>query len=229
MIQLLEKENRQPGFSFLLVDVRGSHVWAGEYSESAPWNLDNSWEDFKSVDCTKIFQDEIDELDGNRTASLWAKDRRYLVSPINGILKYHCLGNQERQNPQIPFEKASLVLSDVYFTVFEAQYNDGIKLLDALSSYKTRVEVSHLRPIVPVMEDTHAWWLYAMLASLRQKKLWLLAHAKLELVAAMERSLWSFGCFGIDWKLMVFFNLGSVWEDLFSSVKRVRPHEPDLN
>ncbi|KAK8943957.1 hypothetical protein KSP40_PGU017420 [Platanthera guangdongensis] len=215
-------------------------------SESAPWNLDNNWEDLKPVDCTKIFQDEIDELDGNRTASLWAKDRRYLVSPINGILKYRCLGNQERQNPQIPFEKASLVLSDVYFTVSEAQYNDGIKLLEALSSYKTRVEVSHLRPIVPVMEDTHAWWLYAMLASLRQKKLcywfswermkhhcqlrrlyiqiysaflqqtsnvdiyamrkierildskvillWrLLAHAKLELVGAMERSSWSFG------------------------------------
>ncbi|KAK8929011.1 hypothetical protein KSP39_PZI017866 [Platanthera zijinensis] len=124
-----------------------------------------------ALDKLRIFQDGIDELDGNRTASLWAKDRRYLVSPINGVLKYHRLGKQERQNPQIPFERASLVLSDVYFTVSEAQYYDGIKLLEALSTYKTRVEVSHLRPIVPILEDTHAWWRYAMVASLQQKKL----------------------------------------------------------
>ncbi|KAK8960165.1 hypothetical protein KSP40_PGU014941 [Platanthera guangdongensis] len=37
--------------------------------------------------------------------------------------------------------------------------------------YNTRLEVSHLSPDVPVLEDTHAWWRYAMLASLQQKKL----------------------------------------------------------
>lgn len=51
--------------------------------------------------------------------SIWAKDRRYLVSPINGILKYHRLGRQEREDPEIPFEKASLILSDVSLTVTE--------------------------------------------------------------------------------------------------------------
>ncbi|KAK8960010.1 hypothetical protein KSP40_PGU004594 [Platanthera guangdongensis] len=53
----------------------------------------------------------------------------------------------------------------------ETQYYWCINLLEALSRYNTRLEVSHLRPDVPVLEDTHAWWRYAMLASLQQKKL----------------------------------------------------------
>lgn len=51
--------------------------------------------------------------------SKWAVNREYLVSPINGILKYHRLGNQERNDPEVPFEKASLVLSDVSLTITE--------------------------------------------------------------------------------------------------------------
>jgi vacuolar protein sorting-associated protein 13A/C len=46
-------------------------------------------------------------------------NRRYLVSPINGILKYNRLGQQERGDPNNPLEKASLVLSDVSLTVTE--------------------------------------------------------------------------------------------------------------
>lgn len=51
--------------------------------------------------------------------SSWAVNRKYLVSPINGVLNYHRLGNQERNNPEVPFEKASLVLSDVSLTITE--------------------------------------------------------------------------------------------------------------
>lgn len=51
--------------------------------------------------------------------SKWAMNRNYLVSPINGVLKYHRLGNQERNDPEVPFEKASLVLSDVSLTITE--------------------------------------------------------------------------------------------------------------
>lgn len=52
----------------------------------------------------------------------WAVNRKYLVSPINGVLKYHRVGNQERNDPEVPFENASLVLSDVSLTITEV-YN----------------------------------------------------------------------------------------------------------
>ena len=50
-----------------------------------------------------------------------AQNRNYLVSPINGVLRYHRLGNQERNDPEIPFEKASVVLTDVSLTITEVQ------------------------------------------------------------------------------------------------------------
>ncbi|KAK8930579.1 hypothetical protein KSP39_PZI016084 [Platanthera zijinensis] len=137
-------------------------------SESAPWMFGKSWGDWNFVDWTEIFQDGIDELDGSRTASLWTKDLRYMVFPINGALEHHPLGILERRNM---FGKVTVVLSNVYFTVSETQYYWCIKLLEALSTHMTRVAVSHLRPDVLVLEDTHAWWRYAMFASLQQKKL----------------------------------------------------------
>lgn len=51
--------------------------------------------------------------------SKWAQDRNYLVSPINGDLKYHRLGNQEKSNLDEPSEKVSLILSDVSLTITE--------------------------------------------------------------------------------------------------------------
>jgi vacuolar protein sorting-associated protein 13A/C len=65
---------------------------------------------------SQVFQDGIDGCAGN---SIWAMNRRYLVSPINGTLKYNRLGQQERGDPNNPLEKASLVLSDVSLTVTE--------------------------------------------------------------------------------------------------------------
>lgn len=51
--------------------------------------------------------------------SQWAMGRSFLVSPINGVLKYHRLGKQERNDPEVPFEKASLALNDVTLTITE--------------------------------------------------------------------------------------------------------------
>lgn len=51
--------------------------------------------------------------------SVWAQHRNYLVSPINGVLKYHRLGNQERNDPNEPFEKASLVVTNVSLAISE--------------------------------------------------------------------------------------------------------------
>lgn len=68
----------------------------------------------------KIFEDGINEPSADRgMVSKWAMNRNYLVSPINGALKYHRLGKQERSDPDVPFEKASLVLSDVTLTITE--------------------------------------------------------------------------------------------------------------
>lgn len=68
----------------------------------------------------QIFEDGINEPSVDRELfSKWAMDRKYLVSPINGVLKYHRLGNQEKTDTEVPMEKASLILSDVSLTFTE--------------------------------------------------------------------------------------------------------------
>ncbi|XP_028051145.1 uncharacterized protein LOC114255802 isoform X2 [Camellia sinensis] len=140
-------------------------------SNCLPWKLDKKWEDLSPKEWVEIFEVGINEsASDNDAVSVWAQNRNYLVSPINGVLKYHRLGNQERNDPGIPFEKASLVLTDVSLTITEAQYHDWIRLLEAISRYKTYVEVSHLRPVVSVSEAPRLWWRYAAQATLQQKK-----------------------------------------------------------
>ena len=76
---------------------------------------------------SQIFQDGIDDHSAN---SIWAVNRNYLVSPINGTLKYKRLGKNERGDPDTPIEKASLVLSDVSLTVTEvSHYSTSLVLL----------------------------------------------------------------------------------------------------
>ncbi|XP_057959044.1 uncharacterized protein LOC131151699 [Malania oleifera] len=141
-------------------------------SNSLPWKIDKKWEDLSPKGWIELFEDGINEPStDNGVVSVWALNRNYFVSPINGVLKYHRLGNQERDNPEIPFEKVSLALSDVSVTVTEAQYCDWIKLLEVISRYKTHVDVSHLRPVVPVSEGRRLWWRYAVLAALKQRKM----------------------------------------------------------
>lgn len=41
------------------------------------------------------------------------------MSPINGVLKYHRLGNQERNDPNVPFERASVIVTDVSLAITE--------------------------------------------------------------------------------------------------------------
>ncbi|XP_031738035.1 uncharacterized protein LOC101213129 isoform X1 [Cucumis sativus] len=141
-------------------------------SNTLPWSLDKKWEDLSPKDWIEVFEDGINEPTADHgLRSKWAVNRNYLVSPINGILKYHRLGNLERNDPEIPYEKASLVLGDVSLTITEAQYHDWIKLLEVVSRYKTYVEVSHLRPMVPVLVAPNLWWRYAVQACLQQKKM----------------------------------------------------------
>lgn len=139
---------------------------------TVPWKIDKRWEDLTPDEWIEIFEDGINEpVAGHDTVSQWAMGRNFLVSPINGVLKYHRLGKQERNDPEVPFEKASLALNDVTLTVTEGQYHDWIKLMEVVSRYKIHVEVSHLRPMVTVSEGPHLWWRYAAQASLQQKKM----------------------------------------------------------
>ncbi|CAK9318446.1 unnamed protein product [Citrullus colocynthis] len=141
-------------------------------SNTLPWSLDKKWEDLSPKDWIEVFEDGINEPTADHGLGYkWAVNRNYLVSPINGILKYHRLGNLERNDPEIPYEKASLVLGDVSLTITEAQYHDWIKLLEVVARYKIYVEVSHLRPMVPVLVAPNLWWRYAVQACLQQKKM----------------------------------------------------------
>ncbi|XP_073302377.1 uncharacterized protein [Primulina huaijiensis] len=141
-------------------------------SNHDPWMLNKRWEDLSPKEWIEVFEDGINESSkGNASVSAWARDRNYLVSPINGVLKYDRLGNQERNDPTIAFEKASFVIADVSLTVTEAQYHDWIRLMEVISRYRTHIEVYHLRPLVSVSEDATLWWRYASQASLQQKKM----------------------------------------------------------
>ncbi|TYI07189.1 hypothetical protein ES332_A10G210100v1 [Gossypium tomentosum] len=142
-------------------------------SDKLPWKMDKKWEDLSPKEWIEVFEDGINEpATGCEVVSKWAMNRNYLVSPINGVLKYHRLGNQERNDPSIPFEKASLVLSDVSLTITEAQYHDWIKLVEVISRYRTYIEISHLRPMVPVSKESYfLWWRYAAQAALQQRKM----------------------------------------------------------
>ncbi|XVF38939.1 hypothetical protein REPUB_Repub20aG0145800 [Reevesia pubescens] len=142
-------------------------------SDNQPWKMDKKWEDLSPKEWIEVFEDGINEPAADReVVSTSAMNRNYLVSPINGVLKYHRLGNQERNDPDVPFEKASLVLSDVSLTITEAQYHDWIKLLEVISRYRTYIEISHLRPMVPVSKESYIlWWRYAAQAALQQRKM----------------------------------------------------------
>lgn len=140
-------------------------------SNRPPWNMDKKWEDLSPKDWVEIFEDGINEPTKGHEISSWARDRNYLVSPINGVLNYHRLGNLERTDAEMPFEEAHLILGDVSLTLTEAQYHDWIRLLEVISRYKIYVEVSHLRPSVSVTKDPKLWWNYASQASLQQKKM----------------------------------------------------------
>ncbi|XP_050374958.1 uncharacterized protein LOC126792594 [Argentina anserina] len=141
-------------------------------SDSVPWKIDKNWGDLAPKEWVEIFEDGIREpADDHVMVSKWAMNRKYLVSPINGVLKYHRVGNQERNDPDVPFENASLVLSDVSLTITEAQYRDWIKLFEVVSRYKRYVEFSHLRPALAVSAGPSMWWHYAAQAGLQQKKM----------------------------------------------------------
>ncbi|XP_022721975.1 uncharacterized protein LOC111279261 isoform X3 [Durio zibethinus] len=142
-------------------------------SDNLPWKMDKKWEDLSPKEWIEVFEDGINQPAAEcEVVSKRAMNRNYLVSPINGVLKYHRLGNQERNDPDIPFEKASLVLSDVSLTITEAQYHDWIKLLEVISRYRTYVEISHLRPVVPISKESYfLWWQYAAQAALQQRKM----------------------------------------------------------
>ncbi|KAI7737218.1 hypothetical protein M8C21_001541, partial [Ambrosia artemisiifolia] len=157
-------------------------------SNQLPWNMEKKWEDLSPKDWVEIFEDGINEPAKGHKFSECAGDRNYLVSPINGVLKYHRLGNSERTNPEMPFEEAHLILGDVSLALTEAQYHDWIRLLEVIKRYKSYIEVSHLRPVVSVTEGPKLWWNYAAQAALQQKKMcYRLSWAQIQHLSSLRR------------------------------------------
>lgn len=58
------------------------------------------------------------------------------------------------------------------YSSFQGQYHDWIKLFEVFSRYRLYVDVSHLRPAFPVLDNPSSWWRYAAQASLQQRKMW---------------------------------------------------------
>lgn len=155
---------------------------------SDPWKLEKTWEDLSPKEWIEIFEDGISErANSDKMVSVWAQHRNYVVSPINGVLKYHRLGNQERNDPNVPFERASLVVSNVSLAISEAQYHDWIRLMEVVSRYKVYVEISHLRPMMPVSEAPSLWWRYAAQGGLQQKKIYRLSWDQIKYVCGLRR------------------------------------------
>lgn len=71
-------------------------------------------------------------MKNNTTVSAWARERNYLVSPVNGVLKYHRLGNQERNDTNVPYEQASLIVSDVSLMATEVLNIDSCAISDSM-------------------------------------------------------------------------------------------------
>ncbi|CAE5959607.1 unnamed protein product [Arabidopsis arenosa] len=82
-------------------------------SNSFPWEIEKQWDNITPEEWVEMFEDGIKEQTEHKIKSKWALNRHYLLSPINGSLKYHRLGNQERNNSGDSIERASVILKDV--------------------------------------------------------------------------------------------------------------------
>ncbi|KAL3679175.1 hypothetical protein R1sor_022131 [Riccia sorocarpa] len=143
-------------------------------SNSSPWKPEKEWEDLTPSEWSEIFEAGISvDVPADGGSSKWASGRRFLLHPVDGSMRYHRRGKRESREPHSPFQKASLRLDQVLAAVSESQYCDGMKLLEGVSRYRTRIQFSHLRPKVSVSEDPQAWWLYSCQAVLQQQsKMW---------------------------------------------------------
>jgi vacuolar protein sorting-associated protein 13A/C len=156
-------------------------------SDSLPWKLDKSWVDMSPQDWSEIFEEGIaQDARTNMVPSKWATGRQYLLHPVGGLLTHFRRGKREKRSTHVPFQEASLLLEAVTVTVSEAQYCDGMKLLEGISSYRNRLQYVQFRPQVSVLEDPRAWWLYGCQAVLQQQmRVWLVIH---------HHSSWTFIC-----------------------------------
>ena len=110
-----------------------------------------------------MFEDGIKEQTAHNIKSKWALNRRYFLSPINGSLKYHRLGNQERNNQEIPFERASVNLNDVNVTITEVPFS----VLFIVVSNFFWGKVSRFLPVLAVIFSIGFWFLLTIFVLLR--------------------------------------------------------------
>ncbi|XP_024384462.1 uncharacterized protein [Physcomitrium patens] len=138
-------------------------------SGSKPWSMERIWEDMTPQEWEEVFMEGIkNDASPDKPLPKWAAGRQYLLHPVGGLMTYNRRGKRETRKPDVPFQEAKLVLEPVSLTVSEAQYCDGMKLLEGVSTYRNRLEYSHFRPQVPVKGNTRAWWLFGCQAVLQQ-------------------------------------------------------------
>lgn len=62
-----------------------------------------------------------------------------------------------------------------HWIIRQAQYCDGTKLLEGVSTCRSRLHYRHFRPRAPVSGDTPAWWLDGCQAGLQNSGVWWLS------------------------------------------------------
>eukprot|EP00250_Pteridium_aquilinum_P021886 c25256_g1_i1 orf=924-13886(-) len=159
-------------------------------SNSSPWIISKSWSDMTPKEWCEVFEAGINQKPLEDSPLIRSKDEpEYLLRPINGVLNYYRRGKREKRDHSMPLQNVSLVLDEVSLTISENQYCDGLKLLEGVSLYRKRIEFSHFRPWVPVLQNPRTWWVYACQAGLKQqKKTWSrLSWARIDHLCALRR------------------------------------------
>ncbi|AAF79523.1 F21D18.20 [Arabidopsis thaliana] len=156
------KYNKNIDWAFKMNSLQLERLALYHDSNSFPWEIEKQWDNITPEEWIEMFEDGIKEQTEHKIKSKWALNRHYLLSPINGSLKYHRLGNQERNNPEIPFERASVILNDVNVTITEVP----LKVLDIVGYIFLGVF------LIFHQEAPRLWWRFAAQASLQQKRLW---------------------------------------------------------
>eukprot|EP00850_Spirogloea_muscicola_P018627 SM000173S02996 [mRNA] locus=s173:28246:52241:- [translate_table: standard] len=147
-------------------------------TDCKPWQVAKSWDAMSPSEWSEMFEPGIkddapdsDEVDDARDSNVQRpQPRQYLLHPVHASMRYLRLGKNEKREPNVPLQTASLDLDDVTLAISESQYCDGIKLAARFSVYCTRLEFAQLRPAARVSASPAAWWQFASNAVLQQQQ-----------------------------------------------------------
>eukprot|EP00897_Mesotaenium_endlicherianum_P008373 jgi/Mesen1/7564/ME000392S06833 len=134
--------------------------------DEEPWHSDKPWDDYTGDEWSQRFEPGV----GEDVEAEEGQQRQYLLQPIGGRMRYFRQGKHDKREPDVPYQTAWLVLNEVALTISEAQYEDVVRLAEAMAVIRKRQELGRLRPTVPVSGNAALWWRYARLAVLHEKQ-----------------------------------------------------------